>query len=91
MAGNEVIVTPRYQSSDTAQSSSGPLAAGSWVAGLVSYAWSGSVIDCPNCGEIYRSRQYWYGNRNPEDTAVRSEIVHVWPGVSNIKHFFDII
>lgn len=81
MSGMEVIVTPHYQSADTSQNN-GPLAAGSWVAGLMSYAWSGSVIDCPNCGEIYRSRQYWYGNRSPEDSAVRSEIVHVWPGVS---------
>ncbi|CAD7086951.1 unnamed protein product [Hermetia illucens] len=51
----------------------------SWY-GLAKYAWSGSVIECPNCGEIYRSRQYWYGNKSPEDTAVRSEIVHVWKG-----------
>ncbi|XP_055324244.1 zinc finger FYVE domain-containing protein 1-like isoform X2 [Sitodiplosis mosellana] len=49
----------------------------SWF-GLAKYAWSGSVIECPNCGELYRSRQYWYGNKNPEDNAVRSEIVHVW-------------
>ncbi|XP_031637351.1 zinc finger FYVE domain-containing protein 1-like isoform X2 [Contarinia nasturtii] len=49
----------------------------SWF-GLAKYAWSGSVIECPNCGELYRSRQYWYGNKNPEDSAVRSEIVHVW-------------
>jgi len=40
------------------------------------------VIECPYCGEIYRSRQYWYGNKNPEDAAVRTEIQHVWPGVS---------
>jgi zinc finger FYVE domain-containing protein 1 len=40
------------------------------------------VIECPYCGEIYRSRQYWYGNKNPEDAAVRPEIQHVWPGVS---------
>lgn len=42
----------------------------SWF-GLAKYAWSGSVIECPNCGEIHRSRQYWYGNKNPEDNAVR--------------------
>lgn len=56
----------------------------SWY-GLAKYAWSGYVIECPKCGEIYRSRQYWYGNKNPEDTAVRTEIIHVWPGVINIK------
>lgn len=50
-----------------------------WL-GLAKYAWSGSLIECPNCGEIYRSRQYWYGNKNPEDAAVRSEIIHVWKG-----------
>lgn len=42
----------------------------SWF-GLAKYAWSGSVIECPTCGEIHRSRQYWYGNKNPEDSAVR--------------------
>ncbi|XP_050302992.1 zinc finger FYVE domain-containing protein 1-like isoform X2 [Anthonomus grandis grandis] len=44
------------------------------------YVWSGYVIECPKCGEIYRSRQHWYGNKNPEDSAVRTEIVHIWPG-----------
>lgn len=39
------------------------------------------VIECPNCGVIYRSRQYWYGNQDPVDTVVRTEIKHVWPGV----------
>lgn len=41
------------------------------------------VIECPNCGVIYRSRQYWYGNQDPVDTVVRTEIKHVWPGVRN--------
>lgn len=40
------------------------------------------VIECPNCGVVYRSRQYWFGNQDPVDTVVRTEIVHVWPGVS---------
>ncbi|XP_036339481.1 zinc finger FYVE domain-containing protein 1-like isoform X2 [Rhagoletis pomonella] len=49
----------------------------SW-SGLAKYAWKGGVIDCPSCGEIYRSRQYWFGNKSPEETSVRSIIVHVW-------------
>ncbi|XP_018794630.1 PREDICTED: zinc finger FYVE domain-containing protein 1-like isoform X1 [Bactrocera latifrons] len=49
----------------------------SW-SGLAKYAWKGAVIDCPTCGEIYRSRQYWFGNKSPEETAVRSIIVHAW-------------
>uniref|UniRef100_A0ABI7ZEX0 FYVE-type domain-containing protein n=1 Tax=Felis catus TaxID=9685 RepID=A0ABI7ZEX0_FELCA len=40
----------------------------------------GYVIECPNCGVVYRSRQYWFGNQDPVDTVVRTEIVHVWPG-----------
>ncbi|XP_025775298.1 zinc finger FYVE domain-containing protein 1 isoform X2 [Puma concolor] len=36
-----------------------------WM-GLAKYAWSG--------------RQYWFGNQDPVDTVVRTEIVHVWPG-----------
>ncbi|KAJ6635745.1 Zinc finger FYVE domain-containing protein 1 [Pseudolycoriella hygida] len=46
--------------------------------GLAKYAWSGSVIECPNCGVIYKSRKYWYGNELPEDQAVGTEIIHVW-------------
>ncbi|XP_077997620.1 zinc finger FYVE domain-containing protein 1-like isoform X2 [Glandiceps talaboti] len=48
--------------------------------GLAKYAWSGYVLECPTCGIIYRSREYWYGNRDPVDSAVRTEIRHVWPG-----------
>jgi len=62
--GKEVIVTPEYSSSGET----------SWF-GLANY-----VIECPHCGEIYRSRQFWYGNTPPEASAVRSEYVHVWPG-----------
>lgn len=46
------------------------------------------VIECPNCSVIYRSRQYWYGNQDPVDTVVRTEIQHVWPGVSKINCFY---
>lgn len=46
------------------------------------------VIECPNCGVVYRSRQYWFGNQDPVDTVVRTEIVHVWPGVRAAPFFF---
>lgn len=29
-------------------------------------------------GEIFRSRQYWYGNKSPENVCVLQETVHVW-------------
>ncbi|RVE56155.1 hypothetical protein OJAV_G00233490 [Oryzias javanicus] len=67
--GKEVIVVPK-----TTASSDSP-----WF-GLAVYAWSGYVIECPHCGVIYRSRQYWYGNQDPVETVVRTEIQHVWPG-----------
>ncbi|XP_069494721.1 zinc finger FYVE domain-containing protein 1 isoform X1 [Ambystoma mexicanum] len=67
--GKEVNVVPK-----TSASSDSP-----WF-GLAKYAWSGYVIECPNCGVIYRSRQYWFGNQDPVDTVVRTEIDHVWPG-----------
>lgn len=44
------------------------------------------VIECPNCGVVYRSRQYWFGNQDPVDTVVRTEIVHIWPGVSLLAY-----
>ena len=40
------------------------------------------ILECPECGVIYRSREYWYGNKTPEECAVRTELKHVWPGVS---------
>ena len=40
------------------------------------------VLECASCGVIYRSRQYWMGNQDPESSVVRSEIKHVWEGVS---------
>uniref|UniRef100_A0A8C7Q2G0 Zinc finger FYVE-type containing 1 n=1 Tax=Oncorhynchus mykiss TaxID=8022 RepID=A0A8C7Q2G0_ONCMY len=67
--GKEVVVVPK-----TSASSDSP-----WL-GLARFAWSGYVIECPNCGVIYRSRQYWYGNQDPVDTVVRTEIQHIWPG-----------
>ncbi|XP_012511721.1 PREDICTED: zinc finger FYVE domain-containing protein 1 [Propithecus coquereli] len=67
--GKEVSVVPK-----TSASTDSP-----WM-GLAKYAWSGYVIECPNCGVVYRSRQYWFGNQDPVDTVVRTEIVHVWPG-----------
>uniref|UniRef100_A0A182K6C3 FYVE-type domain-containing protein n=1 Tax=Anopheles christyi TaxID=43041 RepID=A0A182K6C3_9DIPT len=65
--GRQVVVSIKTQKSTDS----------SWM-GLALYAWSGSVIECPHCGEIYRSRQHWYGNKPPEQNAVRPEIVHVW-------------
>lgn len=67
--GNESIVTPK-----TASNKDSPLV------GLAKYAWSGYVLECPDCGVIYRSRKFWYGNKDPVENAVRTEIKHVWPG-----------
>ncbi|XP_071962254.1 zinc finger FYVE domain-containing protein 1-like [Antedon mediterranea] len=67
--GEEVVVVPKTSSCNDS----------GWV-GLAKYAWSGYVLECPNCGIIFRSRQYWYGNQDPVDAAVRTEIRHVWPG-----------
>jgi zinc finger FYVE domain-containing protein 1 len=49
------------------------------IQGLIRYVWSGFVIECLNHGEIYRSRQHWYGNNEPKDVT-RVEVVHVWAG-----------
>ncbi|XP_073408793.1 zinc finger FYVE domain-containing protein 1 isoform X1 [Dendrobates tinctorius] len=67
-SGREMNVVPK-----TSASTDSP-----WL-GLAKYAWSGYVIECPDCGVIYRSRQYWFGNQDPVDTVVRTEIQHVWP------------
>ncbi|XP_020292298.1 zinc finger FYVE domain-containing protein 1-like isoform X2 [Pseudomyrmex gracilis] len=64
--GNEVEVTKRYQESDQS----------TWYK-FAPTIWSGYTINCPNCGEIYKSNQYWYGN-DAEDVAVAQKSVHVW-------------
>ncbi|KAH8396102.1 hypothetical protein KR222_003316 [Zaprionus bogoriensis] len=67
--GKEVVVSIRAQSqTDTTWS------------GLAKYVWKGDVIECPYCGEIYRARQYWYGNKSPEASVVHVQVVHVWEG-----------
>lgn len=44
------------------------------------------VLECPACGIIYRSRQYWYGNEDPDRSVVKTEIRHIWPGVGSALH-----
>ncbi|XP_048017459.1 zinc finger FYVE domain-containing protein 1 [Megalobrama amblycephala] len=65
--GREVIVVPKTSASSDNQ----------WL-GLAKYAWSGYVLECASCGIIYRSRQYWMGNQDPESSVVRPEVKHVW-------------
>jgi len=70
--GEGVIVNPK-----TCSSNESP-----WV-GLAKYAWAGYVLECPRCGIIHRSRQYWFGNKDTWESSVRTEIKHVWPGELN--------
>lgn len=70
--GEDIIVTPK-----TCSSNESP-----WV-GLAKYAWAGYVLECPRCGIIHRSRQYWFGNKDTWESSVRTEIKHVWPGELN--------
>lgn len=70
--GEGVVVQPK-----TCSSNESP-----WV-GLAKYAWAGYVLECPRCGIIHRSRQYWFGNKDNWESTVRTEIKHVWPGELN--------
>jgi len=73
--GRRYMVVPKASSSKEA----------SWL-GLAKYAWSGFVLECQKCGVIYRSRQQWYGNTDPEAQGiVHTEIAHVWPGVRSLQ------
>jgi zinc finger FYVE domain-containing protein 1 len=77
--GEEVMVIPKTSSSTDS----------TWF-GIAKYAWSGFVLECKSCGIIYRSRQYWYGNKDPtEQTVVRTEIQHIWEGVSLLSYDFN--
>ncbi|XP_018333746.1 zinc finger FYVE domain-containing protein 1 isoform X2 [Agrilus planipennis] len=70
--GMRVTVKPSYQS----------ITENSWTS-FLTYVWSGYIIECRNCGEIYRSRQHWFGNKDPQEGAVIAEIIHMWPGERN--------
>lgn len=70
--GEEVEVSPK-----TCSSTESP------ILGLAKYAWSGQVLECPRCGIIHRSRQYWFGNKETWESSVRTEIRHVWSGELN--------
>lgn len=49
------------------------------------YLYSGFVLECPFHGVIYRSRNLWSVNAEPEDTAgVDWEVVHVWSGEKTV-------
>ncbi|XP_053577779.1 zinc finger FYVE domain-containing protein 1 isoform X2 [Bombina bombina] len=65
--GREVIVVPQTVASKDNR-----------LVGLAKYAWAGYVLECRVCGIIFRSRQYWYGNRDPDGSVVRQEVRHVW-------------
>ena len=49
------------------------------------------VLECPMCGVIYRSRQYWYGNPDHEGRITRSKIIHLWPGVCSLGSHDEMI
>lgn len=73
--GRRCIVVPKASSSKEGS-----------IIGLAKYAWSGYVLECQKCGVIYRSRQQWYGNTDPEyQGIVHTEIAHVWPGVRSLQ------
>lgn len=70
-AGKETVVIPKTAATND----------NSFV-GIVKYTYSGYVLECPHHGVIYRSRQYWYGNPEPE-SVVRTELRHIWSGQQN--------
>lgn len=70
-SGKEVIVIPKTAASNDNS-----------ILGIVKYTYSGYVLECPHHGIIFRSRQYWYGNPDPE-SVVRTELKHIWSGQQN--------
>lgn len=70
-SGKEVIVIPKTSASNDNS-----------ILGIVKYTYSGYVLECPHHGIIFRSRQYWYGNPDPE-SVVRTELKHIWSGQQN--------
>ncbi|XP_067943609.1 zinc finger FYVE domain-containing protein 1-like [Watersipora subatra] len=50
------------------------------IVGVAKYMLAGYVLECRECGVIYKSREHWYGNKEPTESAVQTEIKHIWPG-----------
>lgn len=67
-SGKNIIVVPKTSASSDS----------TWL-GFAKYVWSGYVLECPNCGIIYRSHEYWYGNQDIEQ-VVQVMVSHIWPG-----------
>ncbi|XP_052767142.1 zinc finger FYVE domain-containing protein 1-like [Mya arenaria] len=65
--GKQVRVVPKTSSSKDS----------AWI-GVAKYVWAGDILECRNCGIIYRSRQFWYGNPDVEK-VIHEEVAHVWP------------
>ncbi len=40
---------------------------------------------------IYRSRKHWYGNKEPEQAAVKTENKHIWPEVNHLVGVTSLI
>ena len=56
----------------------------------LNYVWSGNVLECSNCGVIFRDREKWQGNLDPERAGVVTpEVTHIWPGQRSIQGKFD--
>ncbi|XP_077302675.1 zinc finger FYVE domain-containing protein 1-like isoform X2 [Arctopsyche grandis] len=51
----------------------------SWLS-IARPVWDSYELHCPKCGPIYKSKQYWFGNKSPEDTVVHTNYIHVWSG-----------
>lgn len=67
-SGKNIIVVPKTSASSDS----------TWL-GFAKYVWSGYVLECPNCGIIHRSHEFWYGNKEVEQVA-QVILSHVWPG-----------
>uniref|UniRef100_A0A6I8NJ69 FYVE-type domain-containing protein n=1 Tax=Ornithorhynchus anatinus TaxID=9258 RepID=A0A6I8NJ69_ORNAN len=76
--GREEVLQPRAAASTD-----------STLLGIAKFAWSGWVLECPRCGVVYRSRRFWYGNPEPEGSAARTQVRHVWPGPHTGRRVLD--
>ena len=53
---------------------------------IASFTASGSVMECPHCGIIYREREHWFGNEGPERSKnIHMEVSHMWPGTRTLQ------
>ena len=69
--GRRVIVVPKASAAES-----------STLGAIASNLWTGYVLECGTCGVIFKSRENWFDNAEPDKCGVvHTSVCHMWPGL----------